>query len=220
MQQHGRFTRIAVVSAAALVLASIGAARAADVPDATAHDMAMGADAHAHHHPASSGFARSVVSYQTPDVDLVRDDGRRVNLRAELDDGRAVVLAFIYTSCTTVCPMTSHTLSQVQEKLGADRDGVHLVSISIDPEQDTPARLRDYARTYHAGASWRHYTGTLAASQTAQRAFDVYRGDKMSHSPAILVRGKPGGEWVRLDGFATAEQVLAELPPPVLSANR
>ncbi len=92
------------------------------------------------------------------------------------------------------------------------------MSISIDPEQDTPERLRDYARTFHAGPAWQHYTGTLAASQTAQRAFDVYRGNKMNHAPAMLVRSAPGAAWVRIEGFATADQLLAELP--ALHASR
>lgn len=153
-----------------------------------------------------------MLRYQVPDVELVREDGRHVQLPAEMNDGRPVVLAFIYTSCTTVCPLTSQTLSLVQQKLGDVRDSVHIMSISIDPEQDTPARLRAYARTFRAGPQWQHYTGTLAASQGAQRAFDVYRGDKMDHAPAVLIRRAPGAEWVRIDGFATAEQVLAELP--------
>jgi protein SCO1/2 len=89
---------------------------------------------------------------------------------------------------------------------------VHLVSISIDPEFDTPARLREYASKLGAGPGWRHYGGTLAASLAAQRAFGVYRGDKMSHAPTTLVRTAPGAEWVRFDGFATADQLLAELP--------
>jgi protein SCO1/2 len=171
-------------------------------------------DEHAHHHhtPTTVDTRRSTLRYRAPDVDLVRDDGRHVSLPAEMDDGRPVVLAFIYTSCTTVCPLTSQTLSMVQQKLGDARDRVHIMSISIDPEQDTPARLRAYAKTFHAGAGWQHYTGTLTASQGAQRAFDVYRGDKMDHAPAVLIRRAPAADWVRIDGFATAEQVLAELP--------
>jgi len=184
------------------------------VPLLAADVVAPSAEEHAHHHHTTDagGTRRSVLHYQVPDVELVRDDGRHVSLPAEMNDGRPVVLAFIYTSCTTVCPLTSQTLSLVQQKLGDVRDRVHIMSISIDPEQDTPARLREYAKTFHAGAQWQHYTGTLAASQGAQRAFDVYRGDKMDHAPAVLVRRAPGGEWVRIDGFATAEQVLAELP--------
>jgi len=169
------------------------------------------ADEH-HHHAVAPQTSRTTANYQIPDVQLVREDGRAVRLPAEMDDGKPVVLAFIYTSCTTVCPLTSQTLATLQDKLGSARDRIHILSISIDPEQDTPSRLREYARSFHAGAEWHHYTGTLAASQAAQRAFDVYRGDKMDHSPATLIRRSPGAEWVRIDGFATADQLIAELP--------
>lgn len=170
-------------------------------------------EAHVHHHHAAApAFARSTATYEVPSVALVRDDGKPVDFSQELDDGRPVVLSFIYTSCTTVCPLTSHTLSQLQNMLGAARDSVHLVSISIDPEFDTPARLHDYAATFGAGPEWQHYTGTLAASKRAQTAFNVYRGNKMDHVPVSLIRSKPGAPWVRIEGFATPEQLLAELP--------
>jgi protein SCO1/2 len=190
---------------------SVGALAA--VPDMSADEHTqISMDEHAHHHMAVPvSTTRTVVHYQIPDLQLVRDDGRTVRLDQELNDGRPVVLSFIYTSCTTVCPLTSQTLASLQEKLGAARDRVHIVSISIDPEQDTPSRLREYARIFHAGPEWQHYSGSLPASQAAQRAFDVYRGNKMDHSPAILVRPAPGADWVRIDGFATADQVLAEL---------
>ncbi len=74
-----------------------------------------------------------------------------------------------------------------------------------------PARMREYAQTFEAAPEWQHYTGTLAASQTVQRAFDVYRGNQMDHSPATLIRAAPGAPWTRLDGFATAAQMLANL---------
>jgi protein SCO1 len=187
---------------AAMALALSGsAAFAAEAPDAHAH----------HHHHVIPDIKRSLVDYTVPNVKLVRDDGKAVFLSDELSDGRPVVLNFIYTSCTTVCPLTSQMTSELQTKLGAARDTVHLMSITIDPEHDTPARLRDYAIKFGAGPQWQHYTGTLAASRTAQKAFDVYRGDKMDHAPATLVRTAPGAQWVRIDGFATADQLLAEL---------
>ena len=169
-------------------------------------------------HHATGEAGRIVAQYAVPDVEMVREDGTPVRLDQEMDDGRPVVVAFIYTSCTTVCPLVSNTLADLQRRLGERSDRVHLMSISIDPEQDTPARLREYARTFHAGPAWQHYTGTLAASQAAQRAFGVYRGNKMDHTPATLVRVAPGAAWVRINGFATAEQLMAELP--ATSASR
>jgi protein SCO1/2 len=169
-------------------------------------------------HQAKVEAARTSATFDVPDVELVRDDGKKVSLRQELDDGRPVVLSFIFTSCTTVCPMLTANLAQLQRRLGPARAQVHLVSISIDPEFDTPARLHEYAQRFGAGPGWQHYGGTVAASLAAQRAFGVYRGDKMNHTPTTLVRSAPGAPWVRLDGFATAEQLLAELPS--LTASR
>ena len=167
--------------------------------------------AHADHQMAMTAIVqRSEANYTAPDVKLVRDDGKTVSLPAELNDGRPVVLNFIYTSCTTICPMSSQVFEQFQERLGARHEPVHLVSISIDPEQDTPARLRAYARQFHAAPGWNHYTGTAAATSAVQRAFNAYRGDKMSHTALTLARAAPGKPWIRIEGFASVEDLLAE----------
>ncbi|MGN6525765.1 MAG: SCO family protein [Burkholderiaceae bacterium] len=167
-----------------------------------------------HRHVAPE-IVRTLANYSLPNVSLVRDDGRRVTLRDEVDDGRPVVVSFVYTTCTTICPLTSMTLAELQRRLDAEHARVHLMSISIDPEEDTPARLRDYARKFGAGSQWQHYTGTVAASVASQRAFDVYRGDKMSHAPVVVLRSRPGGPWIRFEGFVTADQLLADLRPAV-----
>ena len=70
----------------------------------------------------------------------MRDDEKSVNLAAELDDGRPVVLNFIDTSCTTICPLSSQIFERFQDDLGPGHEPVHLVSISIDPEHNRPAQ--------------------------------------------------------------------------------
>ncbi len=178
-----------------------------------AMDAMDDAASHAHHHHMARQTVRTTVEFAIPDVQLVRDDGKTVSLPAELNDGRPVVVNFIYTTCTEICPLVSHTLAQLQVKLGPERDRVHLVSITIDPEEDTPTRLAAYAKKYDAGPEWQHYSGTLDASIAAQRAFNVYRGDKMDHAPVTFLRAAAGGPWVRIEGFATADELLAELHP-------
>ena len=150
----------------------------------------------------------SASQYPIPAVRLVRDDGKVVLLPEELNDGRPVVLNFIFTTCSSTCPLMSQTFAQFDSELGADRERVHLMSISTDPEEDTPARLREYAQKFHAGPEWQHYTGTLEASIAAQRAFNVWRGDKMSHTPITLLRAAPGTPWVRIEGFVTPAELL------------
>jgi protein SCO1/2 len=156
---------------------------------------------------------RSTASYKIPLVNLIREDGKTISLPEEIDDGKPVVLTFIFTSCATICPVMSALFSQLQDRLGADRSKVHMASISIDPERDRPERLAEYAKRYHAGPQWHYYTGTVQASLAVQRAFDTYRGDKMNHSPVTFVRARPGSPWLRIDGYATPDELASEVRP-------
>jgi protein SCO1/2 len=141
---------------------------------------------------------------------LTRSDGIRVALDDELVFDGPVVLNFIFTSCSAVCPIATRTLAELQDQLRSG-EKLRLISISLDPLNDTPQALRDYARKAGAGPGWRFYTGSVEASTAAQRAFDLFRGDKMNHAPVTLVRRAPGDTWVRLEGFPTALQLAAEV---------
>ena len=121
---------------------------------------------------------------------------------------RAAGYQTCWVDCLADVEPIERTLEEFQRKLGPEAAGLHVMSISIDPEQDTPVRLREYARKFHAGPQWQYYTGTVAASLTAQRAFDVYRGEKMSHTPVTLMRASPGKPWLRIEGFVTPDQLV------------
>lgn len=190
-------------AAAAIFLSSAMAFAGGDADDPNAH-------MHMHPMPPKDSWVRSTAEYKMPDVTLVRADGTKVSLPKEMNDGRPVFLNFIYTTCTAICPVMSQTFAEVQKRLGDDRSKVHMVSISIDPEQDTPKRLTEYAKRYDAGPQWVFYTGTLEASIAVQKAFDAYRGDKMNHLPLTFVRIGPGKPWVRMDGFATPDDIVKE----------
>ncbi len=177
-------------------------------PSALANDALSPTD---HREQASAQHAAAeIVQYQVPRVTLVREDGKTVSLPEEMNDGRPVLLNFIFTSCGSTCPLMSQVFAQFQRRLGSEANRVHLMSISIDPEEDTPARLAEYAHKFGAGPGWQHYTGTLNASLIAQRAFDVYRGDKMSHAPVTLLRAAPDQPWRRIDGFVTPDDLMRE----------
>ena len=121
-----------------------------------------------------------------------------------------VMLNFIFTTCTTICPVQSAAFSQVQQKLGAESDQVRMISFTIDPEHDTPERLRAYARRFGAGPQWQFLTGNLSDIVTVQKTFNAYRGNKMSHEPLVLLRASPDASWVRLDGMASATDIVRE----------
>lgn len=181
---------------------------------AWAGDDADDMHAHHHHHADAAGSALKIskVEVDLKSLKLVGAGGKTVSLDAALADPRPVLLNFIFTTCTAICPVMSHTFAEVQEALGTKRGKLHMVSISIDPEHDTPARLTQYASSFQAGPQWQFFSGTAAASIAAQKAFDVFRGDKMNHEPTTFVRQAPGQPWVRLDGLATPEDLLRQFP--------
>lgn len=168
-------------------------------------------DHHHHHHPAepAKALSTSEATYTLPSLPVTRMDGSRAELGKELDQGGPVILNFIYTTCTAICPMTSQVFSSLQDKLPKGGESVRLVSISIDPEQDTPARLSAYARQYSAGPNWQFYTGTVKNSIAIQKAFAVFRGDKMNHIPVTFLRLAPGKPWLRIEGMASPDELVA-----------
>ena len=91
-----------------------------------------------------------------PNVELITHEGKRVRFFDDLIKDKVVAINFIYTSCPDACPMETAKLLEIQGILG-DRVGrdVHLYSISIDPETDTPEVLAKYANSFQAGLGWR-----------------------------------------------------------------
>lgn len=163
---------------------------------------------HGHHGHPGKGFTISRASYRLPGVPVVRMDGERVDFAKEIDSGRPTVLNFMYTSCTAICPMTTQIFSDFQQKLGSERESVNLVSVSIDPEFDTPPRLTAYARRFGAQPGWQFFSATPEASVAIQKAFGAYRGDRMNHTPTAFFRQAPDKPWIRVDGMASAEDLL------------
>ncbi len=155
-------------------------------------------------------YARSESNYDLKSIDLVRMDEQSVKLADELASDSPVLLNFIFTSCSTVCPVLSSTFSQFQAQLGDEAKKVKLISISIDPQYDTPEKLREYAKLFQAGPQWKFYTGSDKQSVQAQKAFKAYRGSKMNHIPLTFLKAGAGSKWVRLEGFTSSSQLVRE----------
>ena len=108
-----------------------------------------------------------------PDFSLTSQDGTEVTL-ADLR-GKVVAVAFIYTWCPDVCPMLTDKMARVQDQLGQDFGSkVAFVSITVDPERDTPEVLKEYAEAFDADrAGWSFLTGKPAAVREVARRYGV-----------------------------------------------
>lgn len=175
------------------------------------------AEDHSRHHGAlAGGVRRSEVRIDPANVQVTREDGASMPLGKALDDVRPVMLNFIFTSCTAICPVTCQVFSEVRDRLGAQRERLLTVSISIDPEYDTPRRLAAYAQRFGGGTpSWRMYTSAAADAVAIQQSFSAYQGDKMNHVPVTFLRSARGADWSRYDGFASPALLLQAVRPMV-----
>jgi protein SCO1 len=112
--------------------------------------------------PAVAGESRWGKGY-LPNNPVVTQEGKYLSFYDDALKGKIVVLSFIYTTCRDICPVVTARLSQLEEKLGdvVGRD-IFFVSVSIDPENDTPEKLKEYANAFSAGPSWLFLTGKPA----------------------------------------------------------
>jgi len=135
-----------------------------------------------------------------PDVPLVNQDGNEVNFY-DLVKGRIVAIDLIYTTCQYACPLESARLARMQQLLG-DRMGkdIFFISISIDPEHDTPAALKAYAAKYNAGPGWIFLTGKQSDIDMLSKKLGLWTDPSLSqdgHTPMLLIGNEATGQWTQ-----------------------
>ena len=170
--------------------------------------------------PDGFQYKRSFNPYVMPDVTLRNAHGKKVNFPELMQFDGPILLNFIFTSCATICPVMSATFAQTQEDLAKIEGHYLMVSISIDPEYDTPSRLRDYANLHDAGDNWMMLTGQFDDIFSVVRAFDaIYKGDnKMYHRPLTFLRAGPDADWLRLEGLLSSAELADEFATLVQGA--
>jgi protein SCO1/2 len=142
----------------------------------------------------AAGWGKEYV----PNVPVVTQDGKTLNFYDDLIKDKIVVLSFIYTSCKDICPLATARLGEAQDKLG-DRLGrdIFFYSISIEPERDTPQRLKQYADAFHAGPGWLFLTGLPEDIQEIRHKFGDRRPDLGDHRNDVVLGNGATGEWQR-----------------------
>ena len=149
-------------------------------------------------------------AFVMPRVTLLSQDRVEVRLDEFLESDKPVMLDFIFGTCTTICPVLSAGYSNLQRKLPEASDKVRLVSISIDPEHDTPEVMKKYLERYRAQPGWDFFTGSRKDIDAVMRAFDSFVPDKMSHRPVMFLRAPGSDTWIRINGLVGTRDLMAE----------
>ena len=170
-----------------------------------------GALAHNEHaqHGASQQSSPQSARIKLTDTPLIDQDGRNVRFSNDVIGDRIAIVGFVYTSCTTVCPVISAVLAQTQAKLGAraGRD-VRLVTVTVDPVRDTPPRLKEQAGRHGAGPGWMWLTGAKPQVDEVLKVFGAYTPNFIDHPPIVFVGDAKAGKWMRFYGFPSPDQLM------------
>jgi len=145
-----------------------------------------------------------------PNLPLQTHDGRSVRFYDDLVKGKKVLINFTFTSCTGTCPRTSANLSRVQDLLG-DRIGrdIFIISLSIDPEHDTPAVLKEYAGNFNARPGWTFATGRIDDINTIRRRLGLYDSADITQHMGLLTFGnEPEGRWGATPALDAPKNIL------------
>jgi protein SCO1 len=136
-----------------------------------------------------------------PDESLIDQDGKSVSLK-ELIGNRPAILNFIFTRCTTICSPLSATMSAVQKEVNQSKtEKPLLVSVSLDPEYDTPERLKAFGEKFHRQEGWSLLTGSKQSIDAVLQALGGAVARKEAHSPQWLVGDASTGRWKKVVGI-------------------
>jgi protein SCO1 len=145
-------------------------------------------------------------------VVLTNQDGKKLKFYDDLIKDKAVMINFIFASCEDACPLETAKLRQVQEHLG-DLVGsqVHMYSISITPNEDTPEVLRDYMKKYKIGPGWQFFTGDLNDINMIRRKLGLMEeGEKPTeHTMSMIIGNDKTGVWIHRSSFDNPKKLAA-----------
>lgn len=188
--------RTACLVLACVLAVSLGAARAHE-GEKHETEAAQGAVDAIVGKPAA-GADEKARTYFT-DRRVVTQDGEELRFYSDVLKGRIVVVTLFYTECTNMSPLTNQKLSQLQEILGEALGREYFfVSVSLDPETDTPEVLKDYAAQFGAKEGWYFLTGDKEDLREITRRLGQVDDDIATHSPFFMLGNVPRAHWSRV----------------------
>lgn len=190
-----------------------------------------GARAHdSHSHGQNSARSDTVVveaaqklTLSLPDVDVIDQNGHRLKFQKDLVQGHTVAINFIYTDCTSICPMLTASLAAVQDQLAEQfgRD-IFFISISLDPQHDTAEKLATFASQFGVKSGWSFVTGNPQEISALLKALNANVAAREDHTALALignghVQSDGTTQWTRVYGLDAPNEIAALLKSAVLT---
>ena len=154
-----------------------------------------------------------------PNVELISHEGKHVRFYDDLLKDKIVVLNLMYANCESLCPVITSHLVEVQKLLRTRvQEPVYIYSLTIKPDEDTPAKLREYATMHRAGGNWLFLTGKPDDLELLRFKLGYNdpkperdRADKSLHSGMLRYGNEPLSLWGSCQGSATPGWIAEEI---------
>jgi protein SCO1/2 len=149
----------------------------------------------------------------TPDFTLTDQSGQKVGMADQR--GKLVLLTFLYTHCPDVCPLITQNLNQALQMLGANRDDVRVLAVSVDPEGDTPKAVAKYAKDHHLLPEFHYLIGTRNELTQVWKDYDVAAvardPELVDHTAYTMLVDRAGDGRVIYDASVKAKDVVHDV---------
>ena len=156
----------------------------------------------------TSGTENAAAKYFT-DITLVNQNGEKMRFYSDLLQGKTVIINSFFATCQGSCLPMTRNLEKVQEALG-DRLGkdARIISISVDPEVDTPTELKAFSKKFHARPGWYFLTGSKENVEFVLKKLGQFVEDKNDHTNIFIIGNERTGLWKKAFGLAKSEELV------------
>jgi protein SCO1 len=142
------------------------------------------------------------------DTVLLDQNGESKRFYSDLLQGKVVIINAFFSSCKDSCPLMSEKLAKLQTALLDRGEDVRILSFSVDPETDTPPRLKAYAERWHAKPGWFFLTGSIQNLNIVLRKLGLQTADKTNHLTTFYIGNEATGLWKKALSSASTDQLL------------
>ena len=159
--------------------------------------------------PATTSSGESAAEKYFTDIQLINQNGEKMRFYHDLLQGKTVIINSFFATCQGSCLPITRNLEKVQEALG-DRLGkdARIISISVDPEVDTPPELKAFSKKFHARPGWYFLTGSKEDVAFVLKKLGQYVEDKNDHFNIVIIGNERTGLWKKAFGLAKSEELI------------
>ena len=163
--------------------------------------------------PTNDAAAEEKARKFFTDLEVVDQNGNKLRFYSDVLKGRVVLVSFIFTNCEYACPMQAQKLKQTRAMMvPAIKDEVWYVSLSVDPDRDTPEAMKKFAKRQGVDESrWIFLTGDKQNLETIIRKLGQYTPDVEAHTTLMLAGNDKTRHWTRVMPMLTPPDIAKQM---------